>query len=40
METGSIAEWVEGISETVALIVALFLPIISEKNKAKEYRIN
>lgn len=34
METGSIAEWVEGISETVALIVALFLPIISE-NKAK-----
>ncbi len=35
METGSIAEWVEGISETVALIVALFLPIISEKNKAK-----
>lgn len=35
METGSIAEWVEGISETVALIVALFLPIISERNKAK-----
>ncbi|MBO1124261.1 hypothetical protein FQS96_02090 [Enterococcus faecalis] len=35
METGSIAEWVEGIAETVALIVALFLPIISERNKAK-----
>lgn len=35
METGSIAEWVEGIAETVALIVALFLPIITERVKAR-----
>lgn len=36
MEAGSIAEWVEGIAETVALIVALFLPIITERIKGKK----
>ncbi|MGM0172924.1 hypothetical protein [Enterococcus sp. DIV0800] len=38
METGSLAEWVEGIAETVALIVALFLPIITERNKARRIK--
>ncbi|MBO0462708.1 MULTISPECIES: hypothetical protein [unclassified Enterococcus] len=38
MESGSLAEWIEGIAETVALIVALFLPIISERRRAN--RIN
>lgn len=35
MEIGSLASWVEGISESLALIVALFLPIVTEKQNSK-----
>lgn len=36
MELGSLAEWVTGISELLAVSVALFLPYFSEKKKKKK----
>lgn len=35
MEIGSLAEWVTGLSELLAVCVALFLPFISEKQRRK-----
>lgn len=36
MELGSLADWVTGIAEMLAVVVALLLPIISDKVKAKK----
>ncbi|MEO1772251.1 hypothetical protein [Candidatus Enterococcus ferrettii] len=35
MELGSLAEWVTGLAELLAVCVALFLPIFMDRNKRK-----
>lgn len=35
MEMGSLAEWVTGLAETLAVVVALFLPIYKERKRRK-----